>query len=264
VIRCKLYQNIDVKSVDGFGFQEQKIQNSALTQNVELHCGKLIEMKMAKYLKKRIGKEMKLKVNDLFNSISGEYSIYGQGITTTFLRLAECNLKCFYCDTKHENYVKWDLETYLEHIEKKYVKTNNLCITGGEPLLQIKQVEEIITHFWNVWIETNGTIDFTSLIGKVPLVIDYKMHILKGNLPFMFNMLTRKDCVKFVVNDKKDIKMAINVQHRISKVCTPKFAYSVVYEKDRNNLYQFILDELGKNNLSGILNVQIHKYLGLK
>ncbi|MFQ3676110.1 MAG: 7-carboxy-7-deazaguanine synthase QueE [Endomicrobiia bacterium] len=42
---------------------------------------------------------MRLKVSEIFFSYQGEGKYLGY--PTIFIRLAGCNLKCFYCDTKY-------------------------------------------------------------------------------------------------------------------------------------------------------------------
>ena len=51
---------------------------------------------------------MKYKVNEIFYSIQGEGK--NAGTAVVFIRLAECNLKCDFCDTKHEDYKEMTFE----------------------------------------------------------------------------------------------------------------------------------------------------------
>jgi len=209
---------------------------------------------------------MIIKINELFNSISGEYSPFGQGCTTTFLRLSGCNLKCFYCDTDHSGFTEHDMGVFVPELLQMYSCTDNLCITGGEPLLQLTAVEEITKFIPNVWIETNGTVDFNSLIGKTPLVVDYKIDYYKGEIPQRFHYLTEKDCIKFVIFSKSDFNLALEV-HKMLKRIIPetKFAYSPVHDaQKKTNLVSHVIGTLEKEHLTGIINLQIHKYFNLK
>lgn len=104
------------------------------------------------------------------------YSIQGEGQTmgypSVFLRLAGCNLLCqgkgWVCDTievwKHG--IKKNYEDVLPlDLILKLKQGAHLVITGGEPLLQQKQIVEFL-HIFFAWhaflpvveIETNGTI----------------------------------------------------------------------------------------------------------
>ena len=117
-----------------------------------------------------------LKVSEVFDSIQGE-GCYA-GTPCIFLRLASCNLKCAWCDTKYT----WDWENYdidkeikeysVYEIAKKITLSNktHVVITGGEPLLQqaklvsllrllkSKRGKESNPNVYFVEMETNGTV----------------------------------------------------------------------------------------------------------
>ena len=117
-----------------------------------------------------------LKVSEVFVSIQGEGSY--AGTPCIFLRLATCNLKCAWCDTKYtwdwENYdIDREIKEYSVHeIAKKITLSNktHVVITGGEPLLQqanlvsllrllkSKRGKESNTNAYFIEIETNGTV----------------------------------------------------------------------------------------------------------
>ena len=109
-----------------------------------------------------------LKVNEIFNSFQGE-GVYA-GTPATFLRLSGCNLNCSFCDTDFKDYdeltVSMVKNIIVENMEKH--KTDILVITGGEPLLQYDEVNQLINQLnYKVQVETNGTII------KVPLNATY-------------------------------------------------------------------------------------------
>lgn len=106
-----------------------------------------------------------MKVAETFMSYQGEGPLNGR--RTFFVRLAGCNLKCFWCDTKaaqDENAGKEMTADELYQILKSYhIIDVDICITGGEPLLQ--QTDKELLAFLdkccldhNITIETNGTI----------------------------------------------------------------------------------------------------------
>ena len=91
------------------------------------------------------------------------------GTPSTFVRLALCNLRCRWCDTKYT----WDWDHYsyeeevtfmsapqlIDSIRKRSAK--NLVLTGGEPLLQQKQLAPILGQLkpeYTIEVETAGTI----------------------------------------------------------------------------------------------------------
>ena len=105
---------------------------------------------------------------EIFHSIQGEG--ISTGVPSVFLRLATCNLKCRWCDTKYTwdwsnfNYatevVELDTSELLSKIQS--FKCTHVVITGGEPLLQQAELEPLIESLaefgFSFEIETNGTI----------------------------------------------------------------------------------------------------------
>jgi len=97
------------------------------------------------------------KVNEVFHSIQGEGSRAGQAMT--FIRLAGCNLRCEFCDTKraYEDGQDMALEVILAKVQE--VDIPWVCLTGGEPLMQdVKPLVDCLHEFgYMVAVETNGT-----------------------------------------------------------------------------------------------------------
>jgi organic radical activating enzyme len=111
--------------------------------------------------------EALLKLSEIFESLQGEG--VSAGVPTMFVRLAQCNLHCAWCDTKYT----WDFERYNydDEVREESAEevaqlvnaspTRRLVLTGGEPLLQ----QRALVHFFSalapdiaVEVETNGTI----------------------------------------------------------------------------------------------------------
>src|SRR6266508_6610046 len=105
---------------------------------------------------------------EIFASIQGEGPT--RGLPSVFVRLAHCNLRCTWCDTKYT----WDWETYdpaaevVEHPAEAVVDAverlhhRNVVITGGEPLIQQRAVVPLADRLkaggHRIEVETNGTI----------------------------------------------------------------------------------------------------------
>ena len=96
---------------------------------------------------------------ELFYSLQGEGTRCGT--PAVFLRLAGCNLKCKWCDTKHS----WrnGIECTPAGIAEKIASysCDSLVITGGEPLLQQAELEallQLLPADIHIEVETNGTI----------------------------------------------------------------------------------------------------------
>ena len=123
----------------------------------------------------------KLKLSELFCSVQGEGP--HTGTPCVFVRLATCNLKCSWCDTKYT----WDWDNYdfnkevseisIECLWKKilgFSGISHIVVTGGEPLLQQKKLISLLglikqgegerdgeddkSNRHHIEIETNGTV----------------------------------------------------------------------------------------------------------
>lgn len=119
-----------------------------------------------------------LLVHSMFYTIQGEGPFAGRACV--FLRLGGCNLGgkdvigpgCEFCDTRFEGAdSKWmDVTSVIHAIEnmgnKNGLIDSLLIITGGEPLLQHRNLLNLIyvmRKTWKIQMETNGTM-FTHLI----------------------------------------------------------------------------------------------------
>ena len=96
-----------------------------------------------------------MRVNEIF------YSLQGEGLHTgtpaVFLRLSGCNLRCPFCDTKHESFTEMTEEEIVEKVSAYPSRT--IVITGGEPMLQLNASLTRLLHKagFTIHIETNGS-----------------------------------------------------------------------------------------------------------
>ncbi len=124
-----------------------------------------------------------LKIAEIFASLQGEG--LRQGEPTIFIRLAGCNLRCPFCDTKRA----WTggRETPIARIAARAARLRKsrpaewIVLTGGEPLLQDvgPLVRLLKKKGFLIQIETNGIfyrrlpVDWYTLSPKPP---DYAFH----------------------------------------------------------------------------------------
>ena len=99
-------------------------------------------------------------VQSVFYTLQGEGPFAGQ--PSVFVRLAGCNLRCWFCDTDFESST-WRpmLDELLATICKvKPPYCDLIVITGGEPFRQniIPLVDALLRASLRVQIETNGTL----------------------------------------------------------------------------------------------------------
>lgn len=99
---------------------------------------------------------MKIKVCEIFESIQGEGKYLGYPML--FIRTSGCTRKCSFCDTKYHTKGKDITLTELIRTIKRS-KLDNVCWTGGEPLLWREEIIEVIRKTWDrkkYHLETNG------------------------------------------------------------------------------------------------------------
>lgn len=96
---------------------------------------------------------------EIFYSLQGEGARVGT--PAVFLRLAGCNLSCTWCDTKHSWGAGMELSAEAVAQRLQAYSCRHLVITGGEPLLQQEELEqllELLPADYVIEIETNGSV----------------------------------------------------------------------------------------------------------
>ncbi|MBQ9174720.1 MAG: radical SAM protein [Bacteroidales bacterium] len=119
----------------------------------------------------------KYAVNEIFLSLQGEG--FWTGTPMVFLRFSGCNLRCPFCDTDFTSFTLLTGEEILLKIQETAPKgCKRICITGGEPSLQLDSplVDLLHGEGFILHIETNGThplpegIDWVTLSPKSDFV----------------------------------------------------------------------------------------------
>ncbi|MCG6552426.1 MAG: radical SAM protein [Candidatus Magnetominusculus sp. LBB02] len=205
-----------------------------------------------------------LNVCETFTSIQGESSY--AGLPCTFVRLAGCNLRCTYCDTKYayEGGTAMTIDQIIAQVVS--ASTPLVEITGGEPLLQKETVvlaEKLCAMGLRCLIETNGSVDIAGIVG-IPLVtaiMDIKTPSsgMSGHNDYSnIARLRHSDEVKFVIGSRDDYLWAVSImrQYGIDGRC--QILMSPVEASVRaETLIKWILDD----KLNARLNIQLHKYI---
>jgi 7-carboxy-7-deazaguanine synthase len=108
-----------------------------------------------------------LTVSEVFESVQGEGP--SAGAPSAFLRLAACNLRCQWCDTRYS----WDFRRfrYRDQVERVgvdplaerlgHMTSRRIVVTGGEPLLQARALAGLLERLgpaWTVEVESNATL----------------------------------------------------------------------------------------------------------
>jgi len=203
-----------------------------------------------------------LKTIEIFASVQGEG--LRQGEPTIFVRLAGCNLRCGFCDTKKA--WRGGRERPVDQIVDEVVRLRAdhpaawICLTGGEPLAQDVRplIGSLHREGFRVQIETNGTFppepeaDWHSVSPKPP---DYAAH--PG-----FKKRARE--VKLVVCRTLDLD-AVRTVRAAFPATVP-----IILQPQSNSPWSVrkavsLLEAAGRAGLEGLrLSVQLHKVCGLR
>lgn len=201
-----------------------------------------------------------MKINEIFYSVQGEGK--QSGTPTVFIRVSGCNLRCTYCDTQYAYYegTEMSINNIINEIRK--FRCNNICITGGEPLLQcdIKNlILKLINKKYKLSIETNGSIDISPIL-KINLLISLdikcpssKMHE-KMKLENL-NLLQKKDQLKFIIKNNQDYEYAKKIVETIKP--NLEVFFQPVWGINPRIIAEWIL----KDDLNVKLGLQIHKII---
>ena len=96
-----------------------------------------------------------MRVNEIFYSIQGEG--HYTGTPAVFVRLAGCNLNCWFCDTEFHSFTEMSEDEIVA--EASQYPSRYMVITGGEPTLQLTASLTSKLHAigFYIMLETNGT-----------------------------------------------------------------------------------------------------------
>ena len=138
-------------------------------------------------------------------------AVYHTGTPAVFVRFSGCNLKCGFCDTRHEEGVMMTDEEIIAEV-KKYPAVM-VILTGGEPSLWIDDHLIGLLHQAGkyVCIETNGT-------RPLPAAIDWITCSPKQGVKLGLN---RMDEVKVVYEGQNiDVYELLPAEHFFLQPCS--------------------------------------------
>jgi len=205
-----------------------------------------------------------LKVNEIFFSIQGESSHAGR--PCAFIRLAGCNLRCSYCDTRYAyDEGSWqeiaDIEREIRPFRCRLVE-----VTGGEPLLQAETpelVRRLLDNGHTVLLETNGSLDIGAVDERCARIVDVKCPSSgEADKKRLENLaiLTPNDEVKFVIGDRGDFDYARTIIAELlsgRRDLKPPLFSTVFDRLNPERLARWILEE----HLDVRLQIQLHKVI---
>ena len=135
------------------------------------------------------------RINEIFYSLQGEG--FWTGTPMVFLRFSGCNLLCPFCDTDHGAFREMGAEEIVDEVVKAGGDCRKVCVTGGEPSLQLDDalVEGLHGKGFRIHVETNGTRRLPVGVDWVTVSPKEDVEGLKGNGTVV---LERADEIKVV------------------------------------------------------------------
>ena len=224
-------------------------------------------------------------ITDIFSSIQGEGLDIGK--RQIFIRFANCNLDCEFCDTDDKNQKELSLQDILSEVDNLNIERihNSIVLTGGEPLCQSDFLKHLLPELqergFKIFLETNGTLcdELDSLIDFIDtLAIDIKLPSVSKNEPcwdlhkkFLEIAFNREFFVKLIVSselDMADFDKAVALMKEISFdipfIIQPQtHKDSLELNIEGNKLLE--LQQLALKSLNNVLVIpQAHKMLKVK
>jgi len=205
-----------------------------------------------------------MQITEIFFSIQGESTYTGR--PCVFVRTTACNLRCTWCDSEYTftGGVKMTLDEVMSRVESYPCKL--VEITGGEPMLQEKEVIELsrrlIERGYQVMLETSGERDLAHVPSPVVKIVDVKCPGSgEGGTFRISNLHTLRphDEVKFVVANREDYDFTrdfIRVHDLRARVNAVNLA-PVFGSLHPRELAEWILAD----GLDARLGLQIHKFI---
>lgn len=205
-----------------------------------------------------------LPVMEAFYTLQGEG--FHQGKAAYFIRLAGCDVGCFWCDVKESWQESVHPVVEIEEIirEAKQSTVHNpqstvnggpiIVITGGEPLLHnLDQLtEQLRAHRFKTHIETSGSSPLSGSWDWICL----SPKKFKKPLP---QVLAVADELKAIVYNKSDFKWAEENAAKVSENC--KLYLQPEWSKSAE-ITPLIIEYI-KANPQWQLSLQVHKYVNI-
>jgi len=219
-----------------------------------------------------------MQITEIYKSLQGEST--HAGLPCVFVRLTGCNLRCSWCDSEFSFYGgrKMTLEEVLSEVARLSPAGGLVEITGGEPMLQEREVipliEQLLDADYQVLLETSGERPLARVPKQVIKIVDVKCpHSGEANTFALENLdaLRSHDELKFVLTDRGDYEFARDfvLNHGLAKR-VHAILFSPAFEKDASGardtshclldpqeLAQWILAD----NVPARLSLQIHKLI---
>ena len=219
-----------------------------------------------------------MQITEIFKSIQGESSY--AGLPCVFVRLTGCNLRCCWCDSEYTfaGGHRMTLEEVLGEVEQLWPDGGLIEITGGEPMLQEREVvplmQRLLGEGYRVLLETSGERPLARVPQGVVKIVDVKCP--NSGEPGTFQMenlatLAPRDEVKFVLSSRADYEFARaftrqhNLAERVNAVLfSPAFRKDATGARDSSHCLldpQELAEWMLADEVPARLGLQLHKFI---
>jgi 7-carboxy-7-deazaguanine synthase len=218
-----------------------------------------------------------MQITEIYKSLQGEST--HAGLPCVFVRLTGCNLRCSWCDSEYtfQGGRKMAVEEVLDEVSR--LSPSGLVeITGGEPLLQERDVVPLMQHLledgYNVLLETSGERPLERVPLDVIKIVDVKCpNSGEGGTFCMENLeaLCPQDEIKFVLSSRADYEFAReftrrhNLAERVTAVLfSPAFRKDATGARDSSHCLldpQELAEWMLADNVPARLSLQLHKFI---
>jgi 7-carboxy-7-deazaguanine synthase len=219
-----------------------------------------------------------MQITEIFKSIQGE-STYA-GLPCVFVRLTGCNLRCSWCDSEYtfSGGRRMALEAVLREVEELSPDGGLVEITGGEPMLQEREVltlmQRLLDAGYRILLETSGERPLERVPPSVVKIVDVKCPGSDEGETFHrenLEALEPHDEVKFVLCDRSDYEFAREfvARHGLSTrvnavLFSPAFRKDATGARDVAHCLldpQQLAEWMLADNVPARLSLQIHKFI---
>ncbi len=206
-----------------------------------------------------------LPVVERFHSLQGEGAHAGR--SAFFIRLASCNVRCSWCDTKNSWSENESPQESIVNLSKEVAKARSngaafVVITGGEPLHhnlsplcdEIRKVTKQQNRTpISIHLETSGVDPITGNPDWISLSP-------KRHAPPRLDLLKACKELKVVVHEKEDLIFAEKVAKKTRSFKKPLLFLQPGWQNTEGQKLAF---EYVKRNSQWRLSMQTHKWLGI-
>jgi 7-carboxy-7-deazaguanine synthase len=221
-----------------------------------------------------------MQITEIYKSLQGESS--WAGLPCIFVRLTACNLRCRWCDSEYT--FTGGVKMLLEEVEAEVRRLSGsgplplVEITGGEPLLQEREVVPLIRRLlasgYTVLLETSGERPLAGVPAGVVKIVDVKCPHSGAADTFRLENLAAlgpRDELKFVLSDRADYEFARDFmrEHELASrvhavILSPAFRKDATGARDASQCLldpRELADWMLEDALPARLGLQIHKFI---